>query len=93
MGYYPNSPRGTKMMGLSSYTLVTEFGCVSNSFNVADLSPYDDDDLGASRSTPFEVGGDDEDIPITQPSPPTIDDPVVSARDKSNHDIGIGPIT
>ncbi|KAK1698091.1 hypothetical protein QYE76_014788 [Lolium multiflorum] len=30
-----------------------EFG-VSNSFNVADLTPYDGEDLGASRSTPFE---------------------------------------
>ncbi|KAK1660967.1 hypothetical protein QYE76_049126 [Lolium multiflorum] len=32
-----------------------EFG-VSNSFNVADLTPYDEEDLGASRSTPFEGG-------------------------------------
>ncbi|KAK1695833.1 hypothetical protein QYE76_012530 [Lolium multiflorum] len=32
-----------------------EFG-VSNSFNVADLTPYDGEDLGASRSTPFEGG-------------------------------------
>ncbi|KAK1609705.1 hypothetical protein QYE76_033378 [Lolium multiflorum] len=30
-----------------------EFG-VSNSFNVADLTPYDGEDLGASGSTPFE---------------------------------------
>ncbi|KAK1662638.1 hypothetical protein QYE76_050797 [Lolium multiflorum] len=29
---------------------------VSNSFNVADLTPYDGEDLGASRSTPFEGG-------------------------------------
>ncbi|KAK1602405.1 hypothetical protein QYE76_037491 [Lolium multiflorum] len=35
---------------------VDEFG-VSNSFNVADLTPYDGEDLGASRSTPFEGGG------------------------------------
>ena len=34
---------------------VDEFG-VSNSFNVADLTPYDGEDLGASRSTPFEGG-------------------------------------
>ncbi|KAK1627570.1 hypothetical protein QYE76_001885 [Lolium multiflorum] len=33
-----------------------EFG-VSNSFNVADLTPYDGEDLGASGSTPFEGGG------------------------------------
>ncbi|KAK1686064.1 hypothetical protein QYE76_046912 [Lolium multiflorum] len=32
---------------------VDEFG-VSNSFNVADLTPYDGEDLGASGSTPFE---------------------------------------
>jgi hypothetical protein len=43
---------------------IAEFGGVSNSFNIADLSPYDGDDLGASRSTSFE-GGDDEDIPTT----------------------------
>jgi len=35
---------------------ITEFGGASNSFNVADLSPYMGDDLGASRSTPFEGG-------------------------------------
>ena len=35
---------------------IAEFGGVSNSFNVADLSPYDGDDLGVSRSTPFEGG-------------------------------------
>lgn len=32
-----------------------EFG-VSNSSNVADLTPYDGEDLGASRSTPFDGG-------------------------------------
>ena len=36
---------------------IAEFDGVSNSFNVADLSPYDADDLGALRSTPFEGGG------------------------------------
>ncbi|KAK1642351.1 hypothetical protein QYE76_060156 [Lolium multiflorum] len=34
---------------------VDEFG-VSNSSNVADLTPYDGEDLGASRSTSFEGG-------------------------------------
>ncbi|KAK1642405.1 hypothetical protein QYE76_060210 [Lolium multiflorum] len=34
---------------------VDEFG-VSTSFNVADLTPYDGEDLGASGSTPFEGG-------------------------------------
>ena len=33
-----------------------EFG-VSNSFNVADLTPYTGDDLDASRSIPFQGGG------------------------------------
>ena len=33
-----------------------EFG-VSNSFNVADLTPYTGDDLDASRTTPFQGGG------------------------------------
>ncbi|KAK1607822.1 hypothetical protein QYE76_031495 [Lolium multiflorum] len=47
-----------------------EFG-VSNSFNVADLTPYDGEDLGASGSTPFEGGGDDEDIP-TSLLPPSL---------------------
>ncbi|KAK1626052.1 hypothetical protein QYE76_000367 [Lolium multiflorum] len=36
-----------------SIDLPTEFG-VGNSFNVANLTPYDGEDLGASRSTPFE---------------------------------------
>ena len=36
---------------------LAEFGAVSNSFNVADLTPYAGDDLAASRSTPFEGGG------------------------------------
>jgi hypothetical protein len=35
----------------------------------------------------------DEDIPTTQPSPPTVDDPIVADQDKSNDEIWIGPIT
>ena len=35
---------------------IAELGDVSNSFNVVDLSPYDGEDLAASRSTPFEGG-------------------------------------
>jgi hypothetical protein len=35
----------------------------------------------------------DEDIPTTQPSPPTVDDPIVADQDKSNDEIRIGPIT
>jgi hypothetical protein len=34
-----------------------------------------------------------EDIPTTQPSPPTIDDPIVADQHKSNDEIRIGPIT
>ncbi|KAK1684877.1 hypothetical protein QYE76_045725 [Lolium multiflorum] len=51
---------------------IDEFG-VSNSFNVADLTPYDGEDLGASRSTPFEGGGDDEDI-LTKLLPSSLQD-------------------
>jgi hypothetical protein len=32
-----------------------EYG-VSNSFNVADLTPYEGEDIAALRSTPFEGG-------------------------------------
>jgi hypothetical protein len=35
---------------------IAEFGGVRNSFSVADLSPYDGDDLVASRLMPFEGG-------------------------------------
>ncbi|KAK1680937.1 hypothetical protein QYE76_041785 [Lolium multiflorum] len=69
-----------------------EFG-VSNSFNVADLTPYDGEDLGASRSTPFEGGGgDDEDIPtsLLPPSLPFEDDPGVKLK---SNEVRIGPIT
>ncbi|KAK1602986.1 hypothetical protein QYE76_048191 [Lolium multiflorum] len=67
-----------------------EFG-VSNSFNVADLTPYDGEDLGASGSTPFE-GGDDEDIPtsLLPPSLPTEDEPAVKLK---SNEVRIGPIT
>jgi hypothetical protein len=45
------------------------------------------------RDRAFSRGGDDEDIPTTQPSPPTVDDPIVADQDKSNDEIRIGPIT
>ena len=35
---------------------IAELGGVSNSFNITDSSPYIGEDLGASRSTPFEGG-------------------------------------
>jgi hypothetical protein len=37
--------------------LPTDVFGVSNTFNVADLTPYDGDNLGASCLTPFEGGG------------------------------------
>ena len=36
---------------------IVELGDISNSFKVADLSPYDGEDLGALRLTPFEGRG------------------------------------
>src|ERR1041385_6446607 len=65
---------------------IAEFGGASNNFNVADLSPYMGDDLGASRSTPFEGGGYDEDIPTNKPSP-------TLHEAQPNDEIRIGPIT
>ncbi|KAK1683541.1 hypothetical protein QYE76_044389 [Lolium multiflorum] len=67
-----------------------EFG-VSNSFNVADLTPYDGEDLGASGSTPFE-GGDDEDIPnsLLPPSLPTEDEPAVKLKYEEETSIARG---
>jgi hypothetical protein len=66
---------------------------MSNSFNVADLTPYEGEDIAASRSTPFEGGGEDyEDIPIIPPLSPTpFDDEDVAA--KNSNEIRIGPIT
>jgi hypothetical protein len=67
---------------------------VSNTFNVADLAPYDGDNLRASRLTPFEGGGgeDDESIPTSLPS--SIDDIAgrVDVQHKPN-ELRIGPIT
>jgi hypothetical protein len=37
--------------------LSTDVFGVSNTYNVADLAPYDGDNHGASRSMPFEGGG------------------------------------
>ncbi|KAK1652881.1 hypothetical protein QYE76_070686 [Lolium multiflorum] len=70
---------------------IDEFG-VSNSFNVADLTPYDGEDLGASGSTPFEGGGDDEDIPtsLLPPSLQAEDEPAVKLK---SDEVRIGPIT
>ncbi|KAK1662993.1 hypothetical protein QYE76_051152, partial [Lolium multiflorum] len=60
-----------------------EFG-VSNSFNVADLTPYDGEDLGASGSTPFE-GGE-----MMRTSLPTEDEPAVKLK---SNEVRIGPMT
>ncbi|KAK1670199.1 hypothetical protein QYE76_058358 [Lolium multiflorum] len=69
---------------------VDEFG-VSNSFNVADLTPYDGEDLGASGSTPFE-GGDDEDIPtsLLPPSLTNEDEPAVKLKYQEETSIARG---
>ncbi|KAK1660845.1 hypothetical protein QYE76_049004 [Lolium multiflorum] len=67
-----------------------EFG-VSNSFNVADLTPYDGEDLGASRSTPFEGGGD-EDIP-TELLPPSLQDEDGAAVKLKSNKVRIGSMT
>ncbi|KAK1609093.1 hypothetical protein QYE76_032766 [Lolium multiflorum] len=68
-----------------------EFGVI-NSFNVADLTPYDGEDLGASRSTPFEGGGDDEDIPTSLLPPSLQDEDEAIVKLKSN-EVRIGHMT
>jgi hypothetical protein len=65
-----------------------EFG-VSNSFNVADLTPCYGDDLDASRTMPFQGGEDDEDIPSSTTHSPIEE---VAVQDKSN-EVRIGPMT
>jgi hypothetical protein len=71
--------------------LTAKYG-ISNSFNVADWTPYEGEGIAMSRSMPFEGGGgDDEDIPITPPLSPTpFDDEDVA---KKSNEIRIGPIT
>ncbi|KAK1609881.1 hypothetical protein QYE76_033554 [Lolium multiflorum] len=72
---------------------IDEFG-VSNSFNVADLTPYDGKDLGALRSTHFKGGGgrDDEDIPTTV-LPPSLQDQDDAAVKLKSNEVRIGPMT
>ncbi|KAK1618492.1 hypothetical protein QYE76_024009 [Lolium multiflorum] len=67
-----------------------EFG-VSNSFNVADLTPYDGETL-ERRGRRLLKGGDDEDIPtsLLPPSLPTEDEPAVKLK---SNEVRIGPIT
>jgi hypothetical protein len=60
--------------------------------------PRDGNTLGplgeiTSVATQHVTRSRDEYIPTRHPSPPTIDDPVVAAEDKSNDEIRIGPIT
>jgi hypothetical protein len=43
--------------------LPNDYG-VSTTFNVANLAPYFGDEELESRTTPFQEGGDDADIPI-----------------------------
>ena len=64
--------------------LPADFGTVSPSFNIADLKPYlgEDDDI-ASRTTSFQEGEDDEDIPHADTSAApttTIQGPITRAR-------------
>ncbi|KAK1615516.1 hypothetical protein QYE76_021033 [Lolium multiflorum] len=61
-----------------------EFG-VSNSFNVAELTPYDGEDH-------MKGGGDDEDIPtsLLPPSLPTQDETAVKLK---SNEVRIGPMT
>ena len=66
----------------------SEFG-VRNTFSVADLTPFAGEDLDASRSTPFQGGEDDDDIPSSLPLSPT-DDVVVQDTTKG---VRIGPMT
>ncbi|KAK1660223.1 hypothetical protein QYE76_048382 [Lolium multiflorum] len=68
-----------------------EFG-VSNSFNVADLTPYDGEDLGSKGVDLLKRGGDDEDIPtsLLPPSLPIEDEPAVKLK---SNEVRIGPMT
>jgi hypothetical protein len=45
--------------------LLNDYG-VSTTFNVADLAPYFGDEELESRTTPFQEGEDDADIPTDQ---------------------------
>jgi hypothetical protein len=80
------------MINTYKIDLPTDVFGVSNTFNVADLTPYDGDNLGASRSTPFEGGEDDEGIPTSLPS--SVDD-IAGGVDVQHipDDIRTGPIT
>ena len=62
---------------------------VSTTFNVADLSPFEFDDLD-SRMSPFQQGGNDEDIePPSQATSPLVDPlthitgPMIRSKSKS----------
>ena len=67
--------------------LPADFGTVSPTFNIADLKPYfGEDDEIASRTTSFQEGEHDEDIPsIVTPAAPTatqMQGPITRARAK-----------
>ncbi|KAK1686809.1 hypothetical protein QYE76_047657 [Lolium multiflorum] len=68
---------------------IDEFG-VSNSFNVADLTPYDGEDLGASGSTPFEGGMMRTSLPHYYLRHYKQDEPAVKLK---SDEVRIGPIT
>ncbi|KAK1664824.1 hypothetical protein QYE76_052983 [Lolium multiflorum] len=87
--YLPH-PHPYYIQWLSDNGEMKEFGDVFPEEVPAGLPPLRD--LGASGSTPFEGGGDDEDIPtsLLPPSLPTEDEPAVKL--KSNQ-VRIGPMT
>jgi hypothetical protein len=73
----------------SALTYVTKNSKMAQIFAI--IVEYGGPKEGVERNTSSITS--DEDIPTTQPSPPTIDDLIVAAKDKSNDEIRIGPIT
>jgi hypothetical protein len=72
---------------------IADFRGVSNSFNVADLSPYDGDDLGASSLTPFEGGMMRTSLLHSHVHQLLMIQLLLLIKDKSNDEFNIGPIT
>jgi hypothetical protein len=66
---------------------------VSSTFNVADLSPFFGGDDAASRTTPFQVGEDDEGISTILPHSPIINQDTKDISQDIRIDMPTGPIT
>ena len=66
---------------------------VSPTFNVADLSPCFDQEGQESRTTPFEEGEDDEDIPGSPCLSSSPDDKSQPSSEASTKKIYLGPMT